>query len=213
MTVLDKLSSATGRRDEAPNQELAARIAATADKKAIAELVDNLSNGDKKIPSDSIKVLYEIGEGSPELISSFHEEFGKLLQSNDNRLVWGGVTALDSIAAVNPRGVYGLLPEILKAADGESVIARDHAVGVLTTLAALREYSDACLPPLLRLLRKCPDNQFPMYAEMSLKAASQKNKAILTRTFKERLKALKKDSQRKRVEKVLRRLDAVSGGT
>ena len=145
------------------------QIVASKDGQAIKELVDNLSNKDKKIRSDCVKVLYEIGEKSPELIAPYHEDFGKLLGSHEDRLVWGAVTALDSIALVEPEGVYLLLPEIMKAADGESVIARDHAVGVLTKLATLGAYSGACIPLLLKQLKTCPDNQFPMYVEMSLK--------------------------------------------
>jgi hypothetical protein len=206
LTVLDKLSSRLGRRDEVANQELAIQIVESKDEKEIKELVDNLSNKDKKIRSDCVKVLYEIGEKSPELIAPYHEEFGKLLASDDNRLVWGAVTALDSIALVDPESVYLLLPEIMKAAEGESVIARDHAVGVLTKLATLGAYSDACLPHLLKQLKTCPDNQFPMYVEMSLKAVNDGNKPSLIKAFKGRLKSLKKESQRRRVESVLRKL-------
>jgi len=206
LTVLDKLSSRLGRRDEVPNQGLAMQIVASKDGEAVKELVDNLSNKDKKIRGDCVKVLYEIGEKSPELIAPYHEVFGKLLGSHENRLVWGGVTALDSIALVEPEGVYLLLPEIIKAADGGSVIARDHAVGVLTKLATLGAYSDACIPLLLKQLKTCPDNQFPMYAEMSLKVADGGNRASLIKVFEGRLKGLKKESQKRRVQKVLREL-------
>jgi hypothetical protein len=206
LTVLDKLSSRLGRRDEVPNQELATQIVASKDGTAVKELVDNLSNKDKKVRSDCVKVLYEIGEKSPELIAPYHEDFGKLLGSSDSRLVWGGVTALDSIALVNPEGVYLLLPEIMKAADGGSVIARDHAVGVLTKLATLGAYSESCVRLLLKVLRTCPDNQFPMYAEMSLKAVNKSNRASLTKVFNERMKGLKKESQKKRVKAALSKL-------
>lgn len=43
MTVIDKLATSLSRRDEAPNQELAARLVQTADKEAIRELVENLN--------------------------------------------------------------------------------------------------------------------------------------------------------------------------
>jgi hypothetical protein len=44
MSVINKLASSPGRRDETPNQELAVEIASSNDKKAVQELVDNLSN-------------------------------------------------------------------------------------------------------------------------------------------------------------------------
>jgi len=62
MSILNKLASAFGRRDETPNIDLAKQIAAKKNTSAIAELVDNLSNKNKDIQNDCIKVLYEIGE-------------------------------------------------------------------------------------------------------------------------------------------------------
>lgn len=64
MSIIDQLASSLGRRDEVPNQELAEKIAAAKDKKAVKDLVDNLANKNKDIQSDCIKVLYEIGERS-----------------------------------------------------------------------------------------------------------------------------------------------------
>src|SRR5258708_3221405 len=98
MTVLNKLASALGRGDEIPNQALAKQLATSEDKDAIRELVDNLSNPDKAIQSDCIKVLYEVGSLKPKLISPYVSEFIKLLRSRDNRLVWGSMTALGAIA-------------------------------------------------------------------------------------------------------------------
>src|SRR5437763_7491579 len=123
MTVLDKLACAQDRRDEGPNEALAAAIVKAKNRAAVAELFENLANKNKAIQSDCIKVLYEIGECEPALIAPYAAEFGELLGSRNNRLVWGAMTALDAIAAVDPVGVHGLLNKILAAAVGESVIA------------------------------------------------------------------------------------------
>ncbi len=207
MSVLDKLATALKRRDEVPNQELAQSIAATGDQQAVAELVQNLFNRDKNIQSDCIKVLYEIGERQPALIAGHYREFGKLLDSKNNRLVWGAMTALDAIAALEPKGVHGLLVKILTAADNSgSVIARDHAVGILTKLGALKQYAGECLPLLLEQLMKCPNNQFPMYVEMSLAVINSQNRQQFQQVINHRLNELEKESQRKRVLKVLKKL-------
>src|ERR1044072_1659055 len=124
MSVLHKLASALNRRDEVPNQELACEILRSKDQRAVKELVENLANEDKRIQSDCNKVLYEIGAGEPALIAPYCREFGKLLDSKNNRLVWGAMTALDSIASSEPKGVFGLLSAILKAAAGDAVIWR-----------------------------------------------------------------------------------------
>src|SRR6185295_14992863 len=106
-----------GRRDEVPNQELAQQILKSRNSKAVKELVDNLTNKDKNIQSDCVKVLYEIGEHQPELIADYDKEFLALLDSKNNRLVWGAMTALDYIASANPGRIHKSLAKILIVAD------------------------------------------------------------------------------------------------
>ena len=67
MSVLNKLASAVGRGDEAPNIALANEIAAQQDHAAVRELVEHLDDNDKAISSDCIKVLYEVGGLQPDL--------------------------------------------------------------------------------------------------------------------------------------------------
>jgi hypothetical protein len=204
VTVLDKLATALNRRDEVPNQELAQRIAKAGDKSATRELVDNLANKDKNIQSDCIKVLYEIGERRPELVAPYYKEFGKLLESKNNRLVWGAMTALDSIAAKEPKGIHSMLSKILAIADAGSVITKDHAVGILVKLASLKQYADNCGSLLMEQLIKSPNNQFPMYAEKSLAVINSKNKKRFEGILMKRVEGLEKESQKKRVMKVLK---------
>lgn len=206
MTVLDKLATALGRRDEVPNQLLAGQIARGNDKEAVKELVENLSNRDRRIQSDCIKVLYEIGERNPDLIAGHQRAFGELLRSKNNRLVWGAMTALDTITLREPKGVFRLLPQILAAADTGSVITRDHTVGILIKLASVKQFSDKCVPLLIEQLQTCPNNQLPMYAEMSLKVVNEKNMKLFHKAIGNRLETLEKESQKKRIARVLRQL-------
>jgi hypothetical protein len=215
MSVLSKLATALKRRDEAANVELAEDIIARNDANAVCELVENLSNRDKSIQSDCIKVLYEIGADDPILIAKHWPTFGKLLGSTNNRLVWGAMTALDQIALAVPADVFGLLPQIRQSAETGSVITRDHAVGILTKLASLEPYAKTCFPLLIEQLKYCPNNQFPMYAEMSLAVAMDKNRVALHKTISARMDRLDKESQKKRVLKVLKQLTSLperSGG-
>lgn len=211
MTVLDKLATALNRRDEVPNQELAQRIVEAGDNNAVKELVDNLIHKDKNIQGDCIKVLYEIGERRPELIARYYNEFGKLLDSKNNRLVWGAMTALDTIVMKEAKGVYSMLAGILAIADKGSVITKDHAVGILVKLASLKKYAGDCGPLLMEELMKSPNNQFPMYAEMSLAAIDKTNKKRFEDVMMKRLEGLEKESQKKRVIKVLKRIKTIGG--
>ena len=97
MTIIDKLATSLNRRDEIPNQELAKQIANRNDKGSVKELFEHLSNKNKNIQSDCIKVIDEIGALKPQLLADFSKELIALLDSKNNRLQWGTMTALDNI--------------------------------------------------------------------------------------------------------------------
>ena len=207
MSVLHQLATALGRRDEVPNQELARCIVRERDAAAVQELVENLWHNNKAIPSDCIKVLYEIGAANPDLIANYYNEFGKLLESKNNRLVWGAMMALDTIVLKQPKGVHRLLSKILKTADSSgSVIARDHAVGILAKLATLKPYRRDSIALLLEQLMSCPNNQFAMYVEMSAPVIDAENKERFRQLIEKRSAELERESAKKRVAKVLKKL-------
>ena len=123
MTAIDLVATSLNRRDEKPNQVLAVEIIRTKNKEWVRELVENLNHKNKNIQSDCLKVLYEIGErGSAELIAPYIKEFGEILKSKNNRLIWGTMIALDTIASVDPKGIFNLLSVIISAIDKGSVI-------------------------------------------------------------------------------------------
>jgi hypothetical protein len=198
------LASSLGRRDEVPNVELAQRIVKTEDKGAIKELVENLSNKDGHVQADCIKVLYEIGDKKPKLISGFARQFLALLGSKNNRLVWGAMTALDSITLEEPAAIAENLPKMTRIADKGSVITRDHVVSILTKLASLKKYEDMAVPFLVEQLKSCPDNQLPMYAEGLPSIANDGNRDVFMSILALRLGGIDKESKRKRVEKVMK---------
>lgn len=208
MSVIDQLASAFGRRDEKPNLDLAAKIAESEDLKAVEELVANLQNRNKDIQSDCIKVLYEIGAVKPRLIESHLQAFLTLLESRNNRLQWGAMTALDCIAGVNPEAVYAELPRLAAAADKGSVITRDHYVGILIRFCVIGAFSESAFALLNEQLMGCPENQLPMYAENALPVISGDFAALFRETLTSRLDDFEKASKRARVEKVLKKLAA-----
>lgn len=206
MSVLHQLATNLGRRDEVPNQELAARIVAANDAAAVSELVENLSNKDKNIQSDCVKVLYEIGERKPELIAGHAAAFAALLDHKNNRMQWGAMTALDGIASVQPSAVFKYLPKILAAAGAGSVITKDHTVGILIKLSAAGEaWSESAFELLTEQLAAAATNQLPMYAENALPLIHSGNKEIFIQTLESRLGEIEKESKRKRVEQVIKK--------
>ena len=206
MSVLGKLSSVLGHRDEVPNQELAAEIAANNDAAAIEELILNLNHKEKAIQNDCIKVLYEVGGHKPSLIATYLDDFLGLLSHKNNRLQWGGMIALGLIASINPKGIYSHLSEIMIAADKGSVITRDHAVNILLQLAKHTEYEKTSVDLLFEQLSKCPVNQFPMYAERILPVMNGENKEAFRNIINLRFDEMHKASMKKRLEKVMKKL-------
>lgn len=206
MTIIDKLAISLNRRDEIPNQELAKQIANTNDKKAVKELVENLNNKSKDIQSDCIKVIYEIGTLKPNLVAEFGNELVALLDNKNNRLQWGAMTALNTITNENPKAIYSALTKIIEVADNGSVITNDHCVEILIKLCATKKYAEDAFALLNERLKKSPTNQLPMYAENALPIITDKNKVTFIRTLNLRLPDIEKDTQRIRIEKVIKKL-------
>ena len=207
--ALSRLASALGRNDEQPNIALAEEIAARLDRGAIEALVVSLFGPDRAVRSDAIKVLYEVGEREPALIAPDLPSFLRLLESRENRLVWGAMCAIDAISAVRPADVYAHLSEIRAAAQRGTVITRDHAVKAMVKLTAHPRLARTVVPLLLDEVRTCPVNQLPMYAELAGSVVTDSQAGALRRVIEDRLKSVHQVPKRRRLERVLKRLQAV----
>ena len=208
MSVIKLLLSSLGVKNDIPNQKLAEEIAETNNSEAIEELVELLRiSKDKKQQSDCIKVLYETGYQKSELIANHLPVFVQFIMSKNNRLVWGSMIAISSIAEINPKEVHASLADIMQAVDKGSVITKDCGVEILTKLAAHAEFESECFPLLLEQLKFCPPKQLPQYAEKSVIAINEGNKQAFTELLEVRIKELERDSQKIRVGKVLKKLN------
>lgn len=206
MSVIHKLATSFNRRDEVPNQDLARELADKTDTAAIREIVKNLTNKNKNIQSDCIKVLYEIAVLRPGLVSEYLNVFLSLLENANNRMVWGAMTAIDHITLQKPKEVYNALPKIIAAADKGSVISRDHCVGILIKLSSVKDYARDAFDLLSEQLKNCPVNQLAMYAENTIPVINETNRMAFIKILQARLKDVEKDSQQKRIEKVIKKL-------
>ena len=208
MSILDRLASAQGLNSTDPNKQLAQELAESGDENAIRELAEGLGYKNKRIQSDCIKTLYEIGERKPALIAAYDEAFLKLLDDKNNRLVWGAMTALDCITALNPDKIYAKLAKIMEVTDKGTVITRDHCVGILAQLASVNKYADDALTLLFEQMQSCPTNQFPAYCEKTLPVINDAHKEAFIKLMESRKEDMETDSKKKRVEKVLKKLKA-----
>ena len=209
MSVLNRLASSLGRRDEVPNQELAHDLAIRRDKAGVREIAENLWNKDKNIQADCIKVLYEIGSIEPNLIAEYTQDFAHLLRSRNNRLIWGGMTALGEVAKTNPDAVFKYVDEIKKAKETGSVITVDNAISTLAyTAAASDKYNKAIFPYLLKHLSACRPKEVSQHAEKTLPAVNSSNKADFIKVLETRMEDLS-GSGLARVKKVIKQTGAL----
>ncbi len=204
VSVLGKIAHFQGRRDEVPNQQLAEALAKAKDRTGIAEIAQNLYNGNPNIQADCLKVLYEIGYRDPSLIVEYVDDFLGLLRSKNNRLVWGAMIGLSTIASLKAKAIGPHVESIIRTVKEGSVIAVDHGISTLATVASReRDLAMIIVPFLFNHLRTCRAKDVPQHSERMMIAISDENKTEFGKILSSRLKELSQ-SQLKRVQKVLR---------
>ena len=204
MSALQRIAYYQNRRDEVPNQELAKELAAQKDRKGVREIAVNLWNENAQIQSDCLKVLYEVGYLRPDLIAPYAEDFLKLLRSRNNRIVWGAMIALSTVADLKADVIYPHAAEIEQVMDQGSVITKDNGVKVLALVAAQNAaYSRKIFPYLLQHLETCRPKDVPQHAEKTAVAVNARYKQQFVAVLEKRLVDLS-GSQAARVKKVIK---------
>lgn len=208
MSIISKVASQLNRNDEEANIELACELANEENHAGIEEIIENLSSKDKNIQNDCIKVAYEIGQVKPELISKYAMTFIELLNGRNNRLVWGGMTALATIAELASETLMAHLDTLKNAFKTGSVITIDKGVLTLAKLAAVsKENNDTIFPFLLHHLENCRSKEIPQHSESTLIAVTDENKAEFLDVLRKREEQLTAP-QLKRVKKIYKTLEA-----
>jgi len=208
-TMIEKLAFSLGRNDEEPNIELAKELAKTKNRKGIKEIVCGLNNPKEQIANDCVKVLYEIAELSPELISEYADNFIQLLKSRNNRLVWGSMTALSKIVSLNPDEIFKNLDIIVRAYEKGSVITVDNSISVFAELVkADKKYDKKVFPIIIEHLEKCRPKEVAQHAERAFvcinKGNAQKYKEVLIKRH-----GSLTDSQKKRIDKLIKKTEEI----
>lgn len=185
--MLNKIAFYQNRRDEVPNQQLAKELAETENKKGIKEIAQNLKHKNKSVQSDCLKVLYEIGYLKPDLIADYVNEFIALLKSKNNRMVWGAMIALATIADKKPSEIYTQLNTLTTAINTGTLITIVWGVKALAKVAAANKtYKQKIFPLLMAQLKKCIPRDVPMHAESILPAVDADNKQEFLNTLETR---------------------------
>jgi len=204
MSILNKIAFHQNRRDEVQNQELARALAQTRNQADIREIAENLWNKEPNIQSDCLKALYELGYIAPELIADYAGDFLKLLKHRNNRMVWGGMIALSTVADLKAAEIFPHVDEIIQVMEKGSVITMDNGIKALALVASQKdEYRKAIFPYLLDHLKTCRPKELPQHAEKSLPTVSADNKSDFIGVLEKRLEDMTA-SQTARLKKIIR---------
>lgn len=205
--MIEKIAYNLQRNDEEPNIELAIELCNTKDLEGIKEIVYGLKNTKEQIANDCIKVLYEIAERKPELVADYCLDFIQLLKSRNNRLVWGGMTAISRITFLKPKDVFENIDTVIKAYENGSVITRDNSISVFAELAkADKKYEKVMLKIIINHLETCRPKEVGQNAERAFICVNVEN-------FKEFIQVLGKrrehltEGQKKRVDKIIKKIE------
>jgi len=149
-----------------PNQKLARELAETENNDGIREIAENLWHNNKSVQSDCLKVLYEIGYINPDLISSYVDVFLKLLKSKTNRMVWGAMIGLATIAEKKPAEIWAHINDVEYAVEHGTLITVVWGVKTLARVASTdKKYSESIFPMLIEHLIKSIPRDLPLHAE------------------------------------------------
>ena len=209
MTVINQIAYFQDRRDEVPNQELARRLVEMQDQAGIQEIAANLWHENPNVQSDCIKVLYEVGYLEPRLIAPYAGDFLKLLRSRHNRLVWGAMLALSTIADLAAEAIDPQRAAIQRAMEQGSVITVDAGVATLARLASTSaQRRQEIFPYLLEHLRTCRPKDAPQHAEKTALAVDASNRDEFIRMLEARLPHMSA-SQAARIKRVIKQVGAI----
>lgn len=203
MSVLTKLASAQDRRDEEPNKELGKELVESHDVEGIREVAENLWNEDRRVQTDCLSVLEQVGMLEPGLIEEYVSDFIQLTFSKHNRLVWAAMINLALIADKKPQEIFENYQDLVKVIVSGSVITQDNGIKMLAKVASMStEYEHIIYPFLMEQLRNCRAKSVPQYAESIRLAVRLENQEQYLKILKERYGSLS-NAQQRRLKKLL----------
>ncbi|MCB9262210.1 MAG: hypothetical protein H6607_07530 [Flavobacteriales bacterium] len=176
MTWINKIAFYRNIRNEVPNQELARELANTNNTTGIEEISNYLFDKNTSVASDCLKVLYEIGYIKPELIEAYADTFLQLLESKNNRMVWGSMIALATIAPQKADDLYKKIDLLLQTIKQGTLITEVWGIKTLVYVSLQNDaYKSRLLPVLFDYLEKCRPIDFATRVETILPAISTPN--------------------------------------
>jgi hypothetical protein len=150
--------------------------------------------------------LYEIGYLAPELVADYCGDFLALLKSKDNRMVWGAMIALATIADLRAKEIWARVDDVIAAVENGTLITVVWGVKTLARVAAAdKRYRKKISPILFAQLRNCIARDVPLHAESMVVAIDDSNRQEFLAVLASRQKELT-TAQAARLGKVMKRI-------
>ena len=151
-------------------------------------------------------MLYEIGYIRPDLIADYVGDFLELLKDKNNRMVWGAMISLTTIADLRPHEIWGRVDDVINTVEKGSLITVVWGIKTLAHVAAAdKTYHSKLFPILLNQLQKCIARDVPMHAESILVAVDKANPVSFMDVLENRKPELT-PSQLSRLNKVIKKV-------
>jgi hypothetical protein len=183
---------------------VARELAQSRNQADIREIAEALWDKNPNTQSDCLKVLYELGYLAPELIADYTDDFLSLLKHRNNRMVWGGMIALSTVADLKAAEIFPHVNEIVQVMEKGSIITMDNGIKALALVASQKdEYRKVIFPTLLDHLKTCRPKEVPQHAEKSLPAVTPGNKSDFVHVLEKRLEDMTA-SQAARLKKIIK---------
>jgi len=203
MSVLTKLASERNRKDEEPNKDLGKELVENRDIAGIQEVAENLWNEDRRVQTDCLSVLEQVGLLEPELIEDYVSDFIQLIFSKHNRLVWSAMINLALIADRKPQVIFERYEDLVKVIESGSVITKDNGIKALAKVASTNsDYQQVIYPFLMEQLKSCRSKSVPQYAQSIRIAINSENQEQYLKVLNERYETLS-TAQQRRLKKLL----------
>jgi hypothetical protein len=148
--------------------------------------------------------LYEVGYLRPELVAGYADDLLRLLHDRNNRMVWGAMLALSTIALLRADELFQHRAEIQAAIAEGSVITVDNGIKTLATVASANaSYLNEIFPFLLHHLETTRPKDVPQRAEAIVQAVDAARADAFVAVLEKRM-AVVSASQATRLRRVIR---------
>lgn len=204
MNWIEQISFYQNVRGEEPNRKLAKEFAENNNASGISEMAEHLYDKNKSVASDCIAVMYETAYINPKLLVGYVDTFLELLKSKNNRMVWGAMIALATIAELTPDSIFNQIELVIKTIKNGTLITQVWGIKLLAKLSTIEiAYKNMLLPILLDYLEQCRPIDFASRVKVIAPAIkTQEEKEIFERIVEMKIPDLS-DAQKKKLSKIL----------